>query len=85
MQFHTSLFQQHASVVVIIQALYLIRQSFSTALPSNLKNNYSYLALVHSHLCYYSQVWRPRLIEDIATLERDQCGATKYNITRLHL
>jgi len=36
MQFHTALFQQHAIVVVIIQALYLIRQSFSTALPSNL-------------------------------------------------
>jgi len=43
MQFHTALFQQHAIVVVIIQALYLIRQSFSTALPSNLKNNYTWL------------------------------------------
>ena len=48
-------------------SLYLIRRSFSVALAPFLKK-----------LCYCSQVWRPRLIKDIATLERLQRRAMKY-------
>ena len=50
---------------------------FSAALSLYLKKQL-YLSLVCSHLCYRSQVWRPRRTKDIATLQRVQHRATKY-------
>ena len=58
------------------RSLYLIRRSFSSALPVNLKRDL-YLALVRSQLIYCSQVWRPKLIKEILLLERKQRRATK--------
>ena len=47
-------------------------------LVTNTKKNTLYLAIVRSHLCYCSQVWRPRLIKDIVTRQQVQRSATKY-------
>jgi len=53
------------------RSLYLIRRSFSCALPIKLKK-LLYLTVVRSHLTYCSQVWRPRLIKDCMSIERVQ-------------
>ena len=37
-----------------------------------------YLSLVRSQLTYCSQVWRPRLIKDLTSLERIQRRATRF-------
>ena len=37
-----------------------------------------YITLVKNHLTYCSQLWRPRLIEDIRSLEKIQRRATKF-------
>jgi len=37
-----------------------------------------YITLVRSHLTYYSQLWRPHFLKDIANLERIQRRSTKY-------
>lgn len=37
-----------------------------------------YLALVRSHLCYASQLWRPHLVKDVRSLERVQRRASKF-------
>ena len=58
-------------------SLNFIKRSFSAALSPYLKKQL-YLTVVHSHFCYCSQVWRPRLIKDIVTLEQVQSRATKY-------
>ena len=58
----------------------LIRRTFSSDISTKVKK-LLYLSLVRSKLTYCSQVWRPRLIKDISSLERIQRRATKY-ITR---
>uniref|UniRef100_A0A1X7U9J9 Uncharacterized protein n=1 Tax=Amphimedon queenslandica TaxID=400682 RepID=A0A1X7U9J9_AMPQE len=57
--------------------LSLVRRTFSVHSPTYVKKML-YLTLVRSQLTYLSQVWRPMLIEDIESLEREQCHATKY-------
>ena len=52
----------------------LIRRSFSTNLPQKA----TLLTLVHSHLSYCSQIWKPRFLRDAQTLERVQRSASKY-------
>ena len=54
----------------------LTRRSFTTNCVSAKKQ--LYISLVRSQLLYYSQVWRPCLIQDILLLERVQQRATKY-------
>ena len=58
------------------KVLGLIRCLFSSSLDIKAKK-ILYLQLVRSQLTYGSQIWRPRLIKDIVSLERQQ-QATKY-------
>ena len=58
------------------QSLYLIRHSIPSSTP-DLKLCL-YLSLVHSKLSYYSQLWRPNLINDIICLENVQRRSTKF-------
>ena len=59
------------------QMLGLLRRTFTSSIPSQSKK-LLYLSLIRSRLMYCSQVWRPRLIKDIKTLELIQRRATKY-------
>ena len=58
------------------KVLGLICCLFSSSLDIKAKK-ILYLQLVRSQLTYGSQIWRPRLIKDIVSLERQQ-QATKY-------
>ena len=53
------------------RSLNLIRRTLSTSSPVSLKKRL-YISLVHSHLSYCSQLWRPHLIKDITNIERVQ-------------
>ena len=57
--------------------LYVIKRSFSAFCPPPIKR-LLYISQVHSKVSYCSQVWRPMLIKDIATLERIQRRSTKF-------
>ena len=59
------------------QKLGLIRHTFSSLIPASTKK-LLYLSLMRSRLTYCSQIWRPRLIKDIISLEQVQCQGTKY-------
>ena len=39
-----------------------------------------FVSLVWSQLLYCTQIWCPHLMKDILTIERVQCGATKYTL-----
>jgi len=58
------------------RTLGLLRRTFSRSI--NISTKWTlYLALVRSQLLYCSPLWHPSLIQDISTLERIQCQATK--------
>ena len=59
------------------RSLNLIRRTLSASSPTSLKKQL-YISLVRSHLCYCSQIWRPRFIKDITNIERIQRKATKF-------
>ena len=59
------------------QMLGLLRRTFTPSISSQSKK-LLYLSLIRSRLMYCSQVWRPRLIKDIKTVELIQRRATKY-------
>ena len=58
-------------------ALHLIKRSLLESAPVYLKKQ-MYISLVHSHLSYCPQVWKPRYVKDISCLERIQRRSTKY-------
>ena len=58
------------------RSLHFIRRTIPHA-PVYLKKQL-YITLVRSHLTYCSQLWRPRLLKDIRSLEQIQRRATKF-------
>ena len=59
------------------KSLNLIRRTLPPNSSTKLKKQL-YFSLVKSHMSYCSQLWRPRLIRDIQSIERVQRKATKY-------
>ena len=59
---------------------FIRRQIFTNHTPLNLKRSL-YLTIVRSNLTYCSQVWHPRLIKDIKSLEQVQRRVTRYIIS----
>ena len=55
----------------------LIQHTLPPNSASSLKKQL-YLTLVKSHLSYCSQLWRPRFLKDIQSIEQVQRKATKY-------
>ncbi len=66
------------------RSLNMIRRSLPSDAPSQLKKHL-YTSLVKSHITYCSQLWRPRLIKDILSVERVQRKATKYILNNYSL
>ena len=67
---------------IAYSSLHLIRHTLTSSSPSiySLKKTL-YITLVRSHLSYCCQLWRPRLVRDIISLERIQKRATLNNYT----
>ena len=63
--------------ITAYNSLHLIRWALSSSASVCLRKML-YLSLVHSHLTYYCQLWKPHFLKDIANLERIQRRATKY-------
>ena len=59
------------------RSLNLIRRTLPPNSSTKLKKQL-YLSLVKSHMSYCSQLWRPRLIKDIQSIEGVQRKASKY-------
>ena len=59
------------------RALNFVRRIIGNSAPIQLKRSL-YLTLVRSKAAYCSQLWRPRLIKDITSLENIQRRSSKY-------
>ena len=64
-------------VAKAFKTLGLIRRIVGTQTTVTVRKNL-YMILVRSQLTYCSQIWRPHLVRDIASLENVQCKATKW-------
>ncbi len=58
-------------------ALHLIKRNIPVGTHLQVKKQL-YMTLVRSHLSHCVQIWKPRLVKDITTLERIQSRATKF-------
>jgi len=69
---------KHYEIIIakVYQMLGFLRRTFK--LNSTEARKQLYISLVWSQLLYCSPLWRPQLLQDIFSLERVQCRATKF-------